>query len=133
MAFRGDAVQRAHRAFEARCDGYTWEQVAERVGYSEGSAACRAVSRYVTDEMPDVDRLALTATWRERTEWLWAKARADVVERRPSAVTHAVRVVGIAMQLDGLATKPPATVTGTGGFEDLIKALTAAEPPLATG
>ena len=47
---------RALRAFQLRIEGYTWRQIAARLGFKDKSGAWRAVNRLFTQEWLDKQR-----------------------------------------------------------------------------
>ena len=98
---RADAAHRVQRAWAARVAGATWVQVAELVGYSDDTAACRAVRAYF-GTLPQHDHEEVRALWRQRMEVLWAQNLRDVREQRPGAVRAGVAVAQRAAALDGL-------------------------------
>jgi hypothetical protein len=98
---RADAGARAQRAWAARVAGATWEQVGELVGFSDGTAALRAVRRYF-GQLPVIEREETRRLWRERNELLWKQAVRDTSEQRPGAIRAAVAVAQRAAALDGL-------------------------------
>ncbi|MFZ0166066.1 MAG: hypothetical protein WAL12_20995 [Trebonia sp.] len=81
MSRAGRAVAAADKvrgALEDHLQGYTWEQVAERNGYSSRQTACRAVTRYLArhpspevEQIREEEELQLQAIRRE----LWDIAR----------------------------------------------------------
>ena len=89
---RADAVARASRAWTLRAEGMTWEQVAQECGYNSASTACSSVRRW-RESLPEVDLTRARDEAIERGERLWAEAWKDVVDRKPGAVTSAVRVL----------------------------------------
>jgi hypothetical protein len=99
---RADALERAERAWSARVAGATWAQAAEIAGYSDDTAANRAV-RNVFGTLPQVERDELRRLWRDRLEVLWLQANTDAREQRAGAITAGVRVATAAASLDGLA------------------------------
>jgi hypothetical protein len=99
---RGVSRTKADAAWQARVLGASWAQAAQVAGYGTASAAYHAVLRQ-RGTLPEPMLSDLREVWRERLESLWSQAWQDVRERRSGAVTHAVRVAGAAMQLDGLA------------------------------
>ena len=99
---RADAAKRADMAFEARVAGATWDEAAEIAGFANGPNACRAVAN-VFGSLPTPDREELRAVARARGEAVWRQALRDVEERRPGAVTAAVRVLDLMVRLDGLS------------------------------
>jgi hypothetical protein len=94
-----------------RVAGRSCEQVATECGYASATTACRAVTRF-GDGLPEVDRDRMRSVAIERGEQLWAEAWEDVVERRPGAVTAAVRVLGRQASLLGLDA-PARSITET--------------------
>lgn len=100
-ARRADAAERAERAYVARLNGATWRQVAEVAGYSDQANARRAVERWLGD-IPAPAREAQREILREQTQIVVRQALQDVHDRRPGAVTAAVRVLDLQARLDGL-------------------------------
>ena len=98
---RADMAERTERAWMARVAGATWEQAANVAGYTNGSNCRRAVMR-VYGQLPRVKREDLRHLWRERLERLWRQALQDAGEKRPGAITAAVRLEQAAAALDGL-------------------------------
>lgn len=95
------------------------------LGYSTAQNAYRAVLRR-RGQLPVSESEDLRDVWRTRLESLWRQAALDVQDRRPGAVTHAVRVASTAMQLDGLAAPTRVAVSSAESeIGALIAALTA--------
>ena len=98
---RADAAARAERAYLARLNGGTWRQCADVAGYADEQGARRAVER-LFHELPAPDRDAQRHIPREQAQSVLRQALQDVRDRRPGAVTAAVRVLDLTMRLDGL-------------------------------
>lgn len=98
---RADTIERAERAYFARVSGATWTQAAEVAGYTDAANCCRAVRR-VFDELPAPDREHQRHLVRDRLDTLYRLALKDAHDRRPGAVTSAVRVLELMSRLDGL-------------------------------
>jgi hypothetical protein len=120
---RGDAAQRAERAWQLRIQGRTWRQVAEAAGYGTPEGAIGAVKRYC-GELPRFDRQHLRDLWRERLEELWSLALDDAREHRPGAVVAGVRVGQLAAQLDGLSEAQKVDLEVTRVWDGLLGELT---------
>lgn len=99
--FNAAAQDRVNRAWMLRVMGASWDQVAEQVGYSSGSNACRAV-REAMGELPQPQRDELRDLWRSRIEVLWRQSLRDVNQQRPGALSAGVRIAERAARLDGL-------------------------------
>lgn len=117
---RGDALERANRAWELRISGMPWKQVAEMTGFAHASSAQNAV-KAVYGSNPAVDREQLRDLWRARLEVLWSQTISDIADRIPGATTAGVRIIQAAAQLDGL-NQP--TKVAVSGFDGYLSALT---------
>lgn len=86
--------ERARQAYALRLEGFTWRQVAEKVGYSDKAAAWSGAMRHAQHVKPiaRVDRTARRATELARLDQLWplvetslgssdARARAQAIDR----------------------------------------------------
>lgn len=119
---------RADAAWKLRVAGLSWTQIAKQVGYSNRMNAHRAV-RARCGTVPQPERQELRDIWRDRLETLWLQSTRDVAEQRHGAMTAAVRVVQVALMLDGLAeptridARVDATISDT--FATLVKELAA--------
>jgi len=100
-AKRADAQERAERAYVARLHGATWREAARVAGYTDQANARRAVERWMGD-VPGPEREVQREILREQTQAVLRQALQDVRDRRPGAVTAAVRVLDLQMRLDGL-------------------------------
>ncbi|WP_156759646.1 hypothetical protein [Microbacterium karelineae] len=98
---KADAARRASEAWSLRVAGFTWEEIADQVGFSDAPGAHRAVKNFF-DDVPQPDREQLRELARERGEALWKQAFADALEQRPGAVRAAVAVMQRQAALDGL-------------------------------
>lgn len=127
---RLDAEQRAIKAWQARVAGLTWAQVAELVGFSDGTAANRAVSRYFGG-LPQFDRDDYRQLWRDRLETLWRASARDVAEQRPGAVRSAVAVAQRAAALDGL-DEPAELRLYTPGAEEFMRVVSEVRSNMVT-
>lgn len=114
---RADALAKAETAWRARAAGGTWAEAAQIAGYTDAANCCRAV-RQVYDDLPTEQREDMRVLWRERYERLWRQAYADALERRPGAVTAAVRVAQAAVALDGLAA--PVAIEMTPSHDEIL-------------
>jgi hypothetical protein len=121
---KADHLDRADRAWRARIAGGSWKQAAAVAGYSDANAAMKGV-RTAYGQTPRVDREALRNLWRERLEWAWRQVVTDMTDRRPGAVTAAVRVAGMAVALDGLAEPVRVDMAITDTFDRLTAELAA--------
>lgn len=122
------AQAKAQQAWSLRVAGLPWARIAEHVGYSDDAGAIRAVRTYA-GSLPEVDRHASRQVWRERIEWLWARAARDVQEQRPGAVRAAVALAQRAGQLDGLDV-PAVSVAVTPTLEEFERFLSGAKTTL---
>lgn len=110
--FNAAAQDRVNRAWMLRVLGASWDQVAEQVGYSTGSNACRAV-REAMGELPQPQRDELRDLWRSRIEVLWRQSLRDVNQQRPGALSAGVRIAERAARLDGLDAPEVHVITPT--------------------
>ena len=101
MRVHADAAAKASKAWALRVAGGSWAEIASIVGFSDDTAACRAVKNYF-GELPQVDREEARAMWRARHELLWRKALEDVNKGKPGGVRAGVAVMRSASLLDGL-------------------------------
>ena len=93
---------RAQEALEARADGLSWRQVAQRLGYSNGGDAMRAVRRYANRGELSEGRAA------ERAEWLQRlRRKAEKFERwasKPEApVASLADTIARTLEIEGQA------------------------------
>jgi AraC-like DNA-binding protein len=100
LAVRADAAQRAQRGWALRVAA-SWAQVAEAVGYTSATIACRAVRRYF-GRLPQPSHDELRDLWRERQEFLGGQNAKAVREGAPGSVRAAVAIIRSTAQLDGL-------------------------------
>lgn len=119
---RADALARADRAWAHRVAGHTWQECAEVAGFAHGRHAIDAV-RHAFGATPVIDREEHRRLWRDRLEAMWQQSVADMADRVPGAVTAAVRVAGLAVQMDGLAEPAKVDVTVSEQFDQLLKGL----------
>lgn len=94
-------LTRVDQAWRARVAGASWRQAATIAGYTDENNCARAVKR-VYGKLPTPEREDLRRLWRDRLEVTWRQAITDLLEQRPGAITHAVRVQTAAARLDGL-------------------------------
>lgn len=120
---RERAREKADACWEARLAGLTWQQAAKHAGYTSRQHAYRAVLDQ-RGELPVPEREHLRDVWRQRIELVWRQALRDVLERKPSAVTHSMRCALAAMQLDGLAMPTRVSVDVEAGLDALLASLT---------
>lgn len=124
---RLDAEQRAVKAWQGRVAGLTWAQVAAHAGFSDATAACRAVSRYF-GQLPAFDREQQRELWRARLEKVWIQTVLDMKEGKAGATRSAVAVAQRAAQLDGLdePTRMELRTPEAAEMEALVRAMLAA-------
>ena len=124
----GTSKQEAQRgtdvAWSARVSGASWAECATIAGYSDAAAACAAVRKWY-GSLPTVEHEDQRNLWRTRLEALWAQAMRDVADRQSGAITAAVRVGGLAVQLDGLAAPQKLSLSAESSLDSLISALSA--------
>jgi len=94
-------MARARQGWDLRVAGYSWDEIAEQLGFANKSNAYRSVHSYL-GTVPQFDAERERELWRQRLEWLWRKARRDVDEQRPGALTGGVRIAQAAARLSGL-------------------------------
>jgi hypothetical protein len=119
---RAESERRADTAWSVRVAGGTWADAARLAGFSSAQNAYRAVLRR-RGQLPVSERGDLRDIWRIRLESFWRQAALDVQDRRPGAITHAVRLASAAMQLDGLAAPTKVDISTESEIASLIEAL----------
>lgn len=127
--YQADAAERATKAWQARVAGATWTQAAAIAGFSDDTAACRAVKRFY-GRLPQPTREDLRGLWRERLEALWRQTVKDVAQQRPGAVRSGVAVAQRAAALDGL-DEPTRLEVHTPTQEEFMQIVAAATKELA--
>lgn len=96
-----EAAAKASKAWALRVAGGSWAEIAQIVGFSDDTAANRAVKNFF-GTLPVVDREEQRAMWRARHELLWRQSVKDMNEQRPGSTRAAVAVARSAAILDGL-------------------------------
>lgn len=119
----GKSRSKADVAWRARTAGATWAEAAAMSGYASAQSCYKSVVKH-RGALPQVEADHLRELWRERLETLWRQALRDVADRRPSAVTHGVRVASAAAALDGLNAAAKVELGTESSLTELITALT---------
>ena len=119
---KAEAAKHADVAWRARVAGASWAEAAQIAGYVDATGACAAVRKWY-GQLPEIEHEDQRTLWRNRLESLWRQAVIDVRDRQHGAITAAVRVGGLAMQLDGLAMPTKVSLTAETSLDSLISAL----------
>ena len=96
------ASKREHEAFDLRCQGYVWQEIAEQIGYTSHSGAYRAYWRYVKKMAADPKAQELRHVQLGRLQTLLYAVLLKAVKGDLDCLDRALRIIQEISKLMGL-------------------------------